>query len=513
MKPMNEELEEIVNDLLKKQDRIIPIIGENCFIGQIESDEGNRYVSLQEYIVERLIGDYVSPILKKKAYDGYYGMSLLYDLYNSIERTTQSVFRKKIKTTIKEGLQNKKIQLRKDVKEFLYAGKFDVIVTTNAFNILEYELSEMNETYHLQAFVPIAPTKESKAEEKLKLPSIYQIFGSCEGAFVLSENDLLRFLHFLNIPGYENGYGANSLVKYMKDKSLDGQGNCILMPIGCDNLPNWLFRFLWYPLSPDLLLGPNPDYYGGIWYKYSSDNDFKRFLSDYNFQTLTEPLDDVESGTDSFLLELSARLKEQTAELKKLLKDDMEVQWQEDQWDIFISYAREDRELANKIYGILTNDDFKKKVWMDNRRIRLGDMYWKAIQYGIEHSKRCMFVITDNYLNKARRRKIHDENGIEHESGVFEEIKRLEQHFLSQKKDIDSINGYSIPIILKGTKVKITNIQTNVQETLELEGGLLEKLHTYDEYAALRTDALFNKTQSTLIDEYNIGEALIDLKN
>ncbi len=51
------------------------------------------------------------------------------------------------------------------------------------------------------------------------------------------------------------------------------------MPIGCSNLPDWLFRFLWYPLSQY-----ENSHKGGIWPNYR-DEDFYKFLRKYQFRT------------------------------------------------------------------------------------------------------------------------------------------------------------------------------------------------------------------------------------
>lgn len=511
-----EEIEIFLSYLLKKQDRIIPIIGESCFVGTIEKDGQLKVVSLQEYIVEAM-GDGIDASTKSKMVtNGYYGMNMLCEEYCRRNHTLKvSKFRNKVKDVIEEGMRNHYIHLKNEVKDFLDAGNFSVVVTTNPFHILEGELSKMQRKYDVKAFVPVAPKTESKSEEQMIIPAIYQIFGTCDGEFVLTENDLLRFLHYLNIPEFENGYGANSLVKYIKEKSKsnDGKGNCILMPIGCDNLPNWLFRFLWYPLSPNLLFGQGDDYDGGVWHELSSDEAFKNFLEEYNFKTLFDEQRTAEDQTDPILRELTKRMRSKSDELREIAKEEMGVSWQEcDEWDVFISYASEDKEIVNEIYRILT-ELCHKKVWMDNRQIRLGDRYWKAICHGIEHSQRYMFIITDAYLKKAIEPFRMDENGLEIESGVFKEIDLIRTAFLNQYKDTGYVNRYSIPLIHKGTKVEVTDLMSQTRNIRDLDGGLLEKLYKFKEYEMLRTDVLFDKTQSELFDKKNIKDILESVFN
>lgn len=500
---LTEASEYMISDLVKKRDRIIPIIGDNSFVGILEEKGEDRAVPFQEYIV-KTIGTELSAKDRKeisKSGYGYFGMDILCEKYNNKLDLEQ-----KLSSTIEKGLQSGMIKLKDEIKDFLVAGKFDVIITTNPFHILEQQLAEKSLIYNMKSFVPKAVKNESRVEEELKIPSIYQIFGTFESEHVLTEAELLYFLHSLNTNGYEKGYGASPLIKYIKEKQNDGKGNCILMPIGCDNLPDWLFRFLWYPLSPDVLFGKN-QYKGGVWYKYSCNKSFSKFLTKSRFQTLEEPLDLKTENSDLFLTELSRRFREQISDIQKIIESEMDVAWEDNEWDIFISYASEDRDIVLKIYDSLKRHG--KKVWMDNRQVNPGEYYWQAIQYGIEHSKRCMFIISEAYLQKATRHTLYV-NGRNIPSGVFEEIKRIEQFFMSKIKDNDTINAYSIPVILEGTKVQIEELGDSDigWKTVPLYGALLEGLYDYGKYAALRTETLFKGTQSVILNTNNIDEII-----
>lgn len=509
-----DELEELIQELLKKQDRIIPIIGDDCFEVESADNLDKRTVSLQVFIAETLLREDGCPdLIRQIGAGGYYGMGVLCDYYCSrhspFKRTR---FRKLVRSVVEKGVAEGRIHLKDEIKRFLAAGKFDVVVTTNAFHILDKEISYNRAPYHVKTFVPVAQKEESRSEEKLSIPSIYQVFGDCDGEFVLTEDDLLRFLHYLNFPGFERGQGANALVKYIKEKSIsgDGRGNCILMPIGCDNLPNWLFRFLWYPLSPDLLLGKNDDFIGGIWHKYSSDQEFHRFLSEYNFQTPSNPLD-PDNEHDPVLSAMTKQMEAKSMELGRTASIDMGVEWQEDDhWDVFISYASEDTDFVTGIYNVLSGQ-LHKKVWMDNRKIRLGDRYWNAIRHGIENSDRCMFVFTEDYLRKAIIRTKRNEHGIEEESGVFKEIQMIEHFYLQQRRDGNLVNSYAIPVIKRGTKVKIKVPETGADKLVPLDGSLLESLYKQEGYEMLRTDALLLNTQSVVFDDSDMQKQLFGI--
>lgn len=322
------------------------------------------------------------------------------------------------------------------------------------------------------------------------MPAIYQIFGDCEGKFVLNEEKLLEFLHHLNQTDSEKGFGASPLVKYIKDKGKDNKGLGLLMPIGCSNLPDWLFRFLWYPLSQY-----ENSHKGGIWPNYR-DEDFYKFLRRYQFRTFSGPVNALQNGNtnrDPVLDRLTSEFRNRRSTVQ-VNSTEFGVTWNDEgEWDIFISYASDNVEIAQRVYDVLT--DLGKKVWMDRRgAINISDNYWSAIQYGIEHSSKILFLITNAYLRRAIVRDHIGENGLVELSGVYEEIDRIRRYFLNKEKDRQK-GGYAIPLIIQGTTVTYTDDAGVIHKEVELDGGLLEKLPGRSEYQMLQTKELFEHIQ------------------
>ena len=83
---------------------------------------------------------------------------------------------------------------------------------------------------------------------------------------------------------------------------------------------------------------------------------------------------------------MAKEFRDRISKVQKYATDELQVNWSDnDKWDIFISYAKENRDIAQNIFNILTTQ-CHKNVWMDNRKnIKPGDDYWVAIQHGIEH--------------------------------------------------------------------------------------------------------------------------------
>lgn len=502
------ELEILVKEVLKKRDRIIPVIGDDAFEGYVECDNMEFRFPFQRWLAEMLLAEDSTLETKEKIYrEGYRGLDLMYEEYKRINSEENFVeYKETIINIVEKGIKEKKLFLRKDVKEFLIAGNFEVIATTCPYHILETELSISKNRYNVCSFAPISArqsSKVSRSEETLMLPSIYQIFGDCDGEFVSGEEDLLKFLHYLNQTNTEKGFGASQLVKYIKDKGQDNKGLGLLMPIGCNNLPNWLFRFLWYPFSQDCLIGRDKNNQGGVWYKHSPDETFYKFLKKYRFRTFsgsTDILKTDDSDEDPVLKRITEEFVSTVNYLNQYISTVLQVQTSNTgDWDIFISYAREDRDFAKKVYDILTNS-CHKTVWMDTRGgIKAGDGYWEAIQHGIEHSNRFIFIISESYLQKAIGKNYVDQNGQVGPTGVFREIDLIINHLVNKRKD--GQKGFSIPLIIHGTKVTYTDSKGLLHKDEELRSGILEKLPHYKEYEVMQTDKLFNQVQDLICKE------------
>lgn len=514
---VKEELEELVKEVLEKRDRIIPIIGDDCYVGFSEKDSGKVLMPLQQWLTEELLAYHSSDSIKKKISScGFHGLDLLYEEYGRVFPKKKGFlhFKNRITSIIEKGISEKRVFIREDVKDFLLAGKFKVVVTTCPYDILQNEITYGDKIYNISSFVPQKNLgTKSRSEAKLELPSIYQLFGNCKDEYVSGEGSLLKFLHYINQTDTEKGFGASQLVKYIKDKGQDNRGLGLLMPIGCNNLPNWIFRFLWYPFCVDRLLGNDSDNQGGVWHKYSNDESFYAFLDKYNFRTFSEPTDVLKSNEmdgDPVLIRLTKEFQNRDNRLNNYISSELQIQnTNNDEWDFFISYASEDLDFVQKVYDVL-NRRFEKTVWMDRRgRIKPGDEYWDAIQHGIEHSKRFVFIVTESYLRKAIGKNFVDETGYMGPTGVYQEIELIKHHILNKKKDGDKVS--SIPLILDGTKVTYTDNAGVMHVDEPLYGGLLEKLPRFKEYEMLQTDSLFLHIQDCICNENNIEDNLINL--
>ena len=93
-----EELTILVEEVVKKRDRIIPIIGDNCFVGILENSTITEHiVTLQEWLIETMLEDDIDADTKKKmAIEGYWGNDMFYKVYEKIYKRHRDDFTKNV---------------------------------------------------------------------------------------------------------------------------------------------------------------------------------------------------------------------------------------------------------------------------------------------------------------------------------------------------------------------------------------------------------------------------------
>lgn len=349
-------------DIYDYRDIIIPVIGNNCFI----YESGSNKKSLQEFVVDSLAGGRIKDceLLGQMKARGYYGLTLL-------KKHCFSNKESKFKLEYKRVVENNKdkIHLNRTVKSFLQAYRFPVIVTTSCFKLIESELIE-----YMPVSYPSFAGNRGKLNGEQK--TVYHIFGlEANGAkWVTGEEELLNFVHELH------GDGATDLKRYIKaDNKMKA-----LFVIG-SNLPDWLFRFFLYPMTD---ISSNE-----VGYFFSStdiiEDSFMNFLDDISYDY------DINTNLEN-VLQRATELCPNTDLIQAVTNRAPHGK----KYDIFISYASENRELASYIKDVLHNN-YGLNVWLDQKQIVDGD-YEKRILKGIEDSAYFMPIVTKEYILKHR---------------------------------------------------------------------------------------------------------------
>ncbi len=358
----------IISDMVKKRNSIVPVIGDDVIVykGMDSSDE----IPFQEFIfrefqkkyphVEVSEADIVS--MKER---GYYGLALMSQYY---ERRFLDDFMDFV------NVNRSSIKLKDEVLDFLVTFNFPIIITTVSSGIIEQQLKGKIEGYKSIWY------KLNKVNSTLPSRCAYHIFGQAKnGSKWVSDEDLL--LTFLLSHNHKE-YGATGLTDFLKENEKK------LFVLGC-NLPNWLFRFLWQPTQVGRV--SNLKTTQGYWInKEKPEDSFENFLKKKNFSADEQVKEILVDATKLMQEELKRETEERSLQIDV-----------EEHFDVFISYASDDRQIATNIFEALKN--MNVKAWFDDRgkgEITPGSPYWEKIKNGIKHSAHFMPIITGKWMEK-----------------------------------------------------------------------------------------------------------------
>lgn len=398
--------------MVEKRNSIVPIIGDDMIV--YKENDSAREIPFQEYLVQEFQKKYPNIVVSESDLvsmkeRGYYGLSLLFQYYDQ-HRSFLDDFVRFVE------INSSRIRLKKEVHDFLATFNFPIIITTLCFDIIENDLKDDVEGYKSIWYIP------NTKNDTLQNRCVYHIFGQAtinSEKWVSDEDQLLTFLLSHN----NNATGAASLMDYLERYEKK------LFVLGC-NLPNWLFRFLWQPIQ----VGKNSNLKTtqGYWInKEKPEDSFENFLNKINFSADEQVKEILVDATQLLQEELQRKTDKLSAQIDA-----------EDHFDVFISYASEDRHIASAIYEALRN--MKVIAWFDNRgegEINPGDRYWEKIKNGIKHSAHFMPIITENWMRKLTST-----------SSLKDETYLVRDWLAECKKTDASVQlkaNYSIPVIVK----------------------------------------------------------------
>ena len=384
--------------------------------------------------------------------DGYFGMRMLEKRLENKLWAGDMVYKIIYSTVIKNEKVNKDIHVKENVKSFLQACDFPLIITTSCFSILEKELGPIYKGYFTKNNTNTKAVIEEKDKslyenkERLSSKCIYHIFGEASNA-----NPNWGYSDFQILSHLRSAMGNtpwSNLTSAIENKNLVILGN---------NTPDWLFRFILTPVF-------GSDVYNHDGYYINSNNKQEDrhlifFLSDIRFSN-SEQMDDI-----------LKRITSKIQEYRKLSsRTDEHVHGKD--YDIFISHASEDNKMVQKLQNVLSVEH-GLKVFVDYSEIRDGN-YWRKIISGIKNSAYFLPFITKAYLYKADIgkecvRSSLEKLGIDSSIGIpMDESKQedLDQVYRFSKEttgvatelliaekwlEMHPQDPYSIPVIQSGT--------------------------------------------------------------
>lgn len=456
--------ETMIDSLFDHYDEIVPVIGEEMFYYKGRHSD-DKEISIRQYLLNRFQKDFSDVNLDESKISSiintdFYGLSLMHRLFNAKGKN----YVDKYKRYIAEAENNSEIFMKDCLRHFLLAFQFPLIVTTISFKFIENILNSEELSYNTISY-------NLKGNNRNPLPigkNVYHIFGTAKESYnwVYDERRLLDFMHSL----HEKDYMAENLVNPIRNAQKR------MMVLGC-NMPDWLFRFLWYPIYS------NHEAEGehGYWINNADVEDsFDAFLQDVNYAS-NEDLKEI--------------LEEITKKKKELVVVNKENKTKKDKFDVFISYASEDFEIVKMIYEILSNRNID--AWFDedgNGRIIEGENYMNKIKESVPKCRYYMPIVTESFLKKS----------LLPESNLSIETSVINNFFNTLDNGVR--DTYSLPVIISNQKFNGNDIDIKLVEGLSALGILKPHFYYQKKMIAFdvnNRDAFMNLDWETIIKKSN----------
>ena len=360
--------EKVGKNIKSDSNIIVPIVCDDMFEYVAISDDGEKRMSIGDFICKRLdVEEDVAKVIKTNL---YFGITLL-------EQSEERDYANSIFSEIQKELCN--FKLRESVREFLSNGDFPVIVTTFGFPVIENTLSHSK--YEDKWFRPSYRNDIPFVRDE-KSRVVYHIFGGDKYySWVYNEQTMLKFVHAL----HSGIYGARNLSDYLKGVR-DGDGKHPLV-LG-SSLPDWLFRFFIYPMFEDKLSNSN-----GYWLSLSEiETGLDMFLRRNKYKGLTNL--SRSNQVDSILAEATLVRDRQIIDRSDNVDTKKRI--------IFISYKRENGKTPEVVKTIIQLFDLRQyEIWIDCNEVSdAGNPYWANIKKAIKKCHTFIPLITKNYLDE-----------------------------------------------------------------------------------------------------------------
>lgn len=456
---MNNDKSYMANLIFEMKDFIVPVIGEDAFI--FKSDSGHE-CTLLEFVVNHFAEAGLCNIdeVQDLAGKGYYGLSLLEKKYNDLP-----TFDNLIKNLINE--MSDKISIKKYILDYINEFKFPLLITTNPFNILENSLAIR---YKSMYFSPENHFKEENIISSEK--TVYHIFGQARSndRWVYNEYELLYFMRHIN----KCSVNDSALMQYITEHG------CQLMFLG-SILPDWTFRLLMFPLQEDSINKLNlcnrryNKRVFGYWLDNHKESDaFENFLSDMDYQS--------EAEVETILNMAVERIRKKNKNIENFETEDKD-------FDVFVSYASEDEDIAQKICTVINKTNHT--AWFAPAYLRGGDRYWNVIENAVKRSRYFVSIITGNFIRKMLDYNVN-------EKGLHTEINEIAvRDFLRNEK---SLAKKSIPIIIENEVY--TN--PNGHSSSPITASMIESISEPNHIGRGLPEILYHEHQMITINRENL---------
>lgn len=279
-------------------------------------------------------------------------------------------------------IQNKNnLQPSKLLERILSIRYFPFVITTSFFPIVENTMKKIwGENVRTLVFdddpshVKINGRGDIADEEDVNSPTVYYMFGKHTKSvkrFVVTDADMLKFC-------------KSWLTEELRPPKLSGiLKNKYLLMLG-NNYQDWLFRFIWYFMNHDAgQSNKSFDNIQGMVVNNVEDDSLVQFLN--RIQTFTQ-------NDPAFVI---SKIEN---ELSKKCDDKFDAV--RNNVDVFISYSRREKKIADALYDALTKEGLN--VWYDKYNLFFGNKWMDDIRGAIETAKFFVPILSKSIVNEKR---------------------------------------------------------------------------------------------------------------
>jgi hypothetical protein len=346
----NRHWDNLIDEIVRGN--VIPVIGPEVLIDMPNQSDGNIHTILID-----CLSKFYGITEKYKSFS-----DLIYDpqFKAATNDDVDDIYYK-----VNEAYEDKLIESSKSLREFLATKQFPFVLTTSYTPVVEQVMSEIWGKVKVMKFCN-NPTDDNDItdENDMRKPTIYYMFGHVgDGAhkYVLTDIDMLNFC-------------SSWLSDVRRPKNLCNElKNKYLLILGND-YSDWLFRFIWFSIRKSNMSN-------GMLAYDKIDESLIHFLERNKTFTKQNPTEVIN--------QILSRLRRKIAE-----NENYKFNRPQDNMDVFISYSRSDKLLAEALYTKLTAEG--KRVWYDKNNLTDGGNFMDEIRKAIRTAKYFIPILSVN---------------------------------------------------------------------------------------------------------------------
>jgi len=296
-----------------REGRIVPIIGSDFIVDDVDYPDTHNATSI-------LLSELAEYYEKQGPYNSF--SELYFDLSDGDRRD----FYNTLGQIFEDGFRLQPSVVLIDLLRVLKQCDCPFVITTSITPVVEQAMREVFGDVKVMTFCNNPQMNDDvKFKDEFQRPTVYYMFGKInrsEKTYVITDTDMLSFCKSWLTEGDKR---PSLLTSILRDKYPLFVGN---------NYSDWLCRFIWFSIKESFDSNP------GMLVHDKAEESLLKFLK--RIDAFTQK--DVAFVTK----EISRLLEEQSSTLSdphfSSVKTDM---------DVFISYSRSDKEVAEKLYQAL----------------------------------------------------------------------------------------------------------------------------------------------------------------